>query len=132
MIYNPLAGEITARKALLRQTHPVREGGLLAGKYLTPKEAENVEENGRYDPKTANGQRYRARYMNLNNFDALQVIKAAIVSFIPAIVTPVSNQPTKEPEGLTFAEVALRYVTDALPLNLLDPDEHVPQVVPAS
>ena len=50
------------------------------GRWLSEKESENVEQNGRYDPRTANGKRYRARYMNDNNFRALRVIKAAIVS----------------------------------------------------
>ncbi|KAF9236270.1 Aldo/keto reductase [Melanogaster broomeanus] len=72
VVYNPLAG------------------GLFAGKVASVQET--APEGGRFDPNSAMGKMYRARYLNEGYFEALQVVKAVA-----------------EKHNLRLTEIALRW-----------------------
>jgi aflatoxin B1 aldehyde reductase len=66
-------------------------GGFLTGRYT--REQQNFEPGSRFDPKIMQGTIHRGRYWNEVYFDGLDVVRAAA-----------------ENEGLTVAEVALRWL----------------------
>lgn len=67
-------------------------GGFFTGRYTS--QTEQVEKGSRFDPERGLGQAYRSRYWNDQYFKAVDVVKEAA-----------------DKAGLTFAEVALRWIS---------------------
>lgn len=67
-------------------------GGFFTGRYTS--QSDEVEKGSRFDPERWQGKSYRGRYWNEQYFKALDIIKAAA-----------------DKEGLTMAEVALRWMS---------------------
>ena len=68
-------------------------GGILTSRYHRENEDSNIESMSRFDPKTAQGRKYRGRFWNDTVFDALDIVRGAARQY-----------------HLTEAECALRWM----------------------